>query len=111
MGKMIEVADMVKSSGLSAPFLVVSESDNIMSSVTIRGSLDPKETWANGIFQNSRYFLFTITPPKGQRYFDGDSGKVVVELLCGDVGKFRKYTGPANQAVAKLVKFLKQSGE
>ena len=48
---------------IKAPYVHVSVSTLggvARASVMIRVSLDPKSKWANGIFQNSRYFLMSL---------------------------------------------------
>jgi hypothetical protein len=51
------------------------------SSYFIRLSLDKKQDWANGIFHNSRYAIFSISPREGK-----------IELLSkgAQMPKFRK---------------------
>ncbi len=83
------------------PYCRIECDDNLMSSVWIHGSYDPKETWSYGIYQNSNYFQFSITPAKGQRYYNG--GDVTVEYCSGSVRrKFRKYTASPEKVVAKI---------
>ena len=107
VAKMAGVADLVRVvlDGL-VPELSVKADDNFCSSVSVSGSLDPRENWANGIFQNSRYFRFSITAAKGARYYDG--GPVCAELNCSGCGmpKFRKYTGPVDKVAKKLAAYL-----
>lgn len=89
------------------PELHVSTDDNLMSSVTIRGSYDAKTEWKNGIYYNSRHFRFSITPAKGKRYFTPGE-KVTVELeTCYENLKFRKGTCTPEKAVQRIVEFLK----
>ena len=109
--KMASVAEAVEAvvAGL-APVLSVSTDDNLCSSVWVRGSLDSRESWVNGIFENSRFFRFRLSAPKGARYYSG--GPVCVEL-CHRSYKlpgFRKYTGPVDKAAAKIADWLRSSG-
>ena len=73
--------------------------DNLMSTIWVAGSFDKRETWANGIFENSRYFRFMISTEKGRRYYsEGD--RVTAELTT-DRG-FRKYTATPEKVAAKI---------
>ena len=102
--KMAPVRDRidVALSGI-VPVLRVSTDDNIMSSVSVRGSLDPRDEWANGIEENSRHFRFSIVPQKGARYYTEGDDKVTVELATvhgklGRAKKFRKRTTTIDKA-------------
>jgi hypothetical protein len=67
-------------------------------SIVLRVSLDPRETWVNGIFENSRFAIFTISAD-------------TIEHLAGyGVARFRKakHKGSAD-AVAKLQKWAQAS--
>ena len=87
---------------LNAPYVSVSLStlggqENSALMLTI--SLDPKEAWANGILQNSRYAHFSI-----------DSADNKVELFSGGykLNKFRK-TAPIKSildAAEKIQKWI-----
>ncbi len=90
------------------PFLHIITDDNIMSSVTVKGSLDPRETWSNGIWQNSRHFMFSVTPMNGRRYHDPTDPKVTVKLTQRGQGmtSMRKYTGPVDRVVAKIREWI-----
>ncbi len=111
--KMQAIADIYKGmlESLNLGHMNVGCNDNIMSSVTVRGSYDKKEDWSNGIFENSRYFIFTIVPMDGKRYYDDKDDKACVQLLsCGhklNVKKFRKYTASVVKIVAKMEEWLK----
>jgi len=104
--KMQAIADSAREAlaALQIPYLNIRADDNLCSSVTISGSLDA-QPWPNGIFQNSRHFQFSITP-KGRYYTPGD--KVTVELNGGyyTLGKFRKSTGPADKALARVAAWI-----
>lgn len=90
-----------------APYMAFKTDDNLMSSVLISGSFDPKDDWANGIYENSRYFRFHITPHNKQRWYN-DGEPVCVELIQGyNVPKFRKYTGPANKVLDKIEAWIR----
>lgn len=106
--KMQAIAEQVKEAlaGL-APYLTVSTNDNLMSSVSIRGSFDARETWTNGIWENSRNFRFSIVPMNGKRYYDAADEKVTVELEQGHrVGKFRKSTATVAKVIERIKAFI-----
>ena len=106
--KMASVAAEVEAalSGL-APVLRVNTDDNLCSSVWVCGSLDPRESWVNGIFENSRGFRFMLTAPGGARYYSG--GPVTVKLAYQHykLPKFRKYTGPVDKVAAKVAAWIR----
>lgn len=109
--KMKDIAvQLSKSVENLASFLRVSVDDNIMSSVSLRGSFDKREDWSSNIYENSRYFRFMITPPKGQRYYkDGDPIKVELAQKSYKIErKFRAYTGPVDKVIDKIVKWIKE---
>ena len=91
-----------------APYLSITTDDNLMSSVTIRGSFDARETWTNNIFHNSRYFIGSIVPMEGRRYYNPSDQKVTIEFSSLDsrMSKFRKYTGPIDKVIAKVKEYL-----
>lgn len=99
MGLMSEVAQAVK---IQAPYVMVWENDNISSSVQVVMSLDARETWKNGILENSRFAKIMIRPQG--RYFDG--GRVTVESISGL--KMRKFTGDWQKVVTKLNKWANE---
>jgi len=105
--KMQAIADSAREAlaALQIPYLNIRADDNLCSSVTISGSLDARETWVNGIFENSRHFSFMIFA-KGRYYTPGD--KVAVELNKGHhtLGKFRKSTGPADRAIVRVTAWI-----
>ncbi len=108
-GGMEKIEEEVKVSveGL-LPFLTVHASGNLMSSVTIRGTKEPREEWGNGIFHNATYFIMSITPAKGVRYYTGEP-EVTVELISAGNPremKFRKYTGPIAKVVGKIQEYV-----
>ncbi len=87
----------------SLPYLSVIATGNLMDSVVIRGAHSPKEDWPNSIFQNARYFIASITPQGGKRYYDDADAKVTVEVISSHgVSHFRKYTGPVAKVIANL---------
>ena len=88
----------------AAGFLRIRTDDNTMSSVEVRGTVERREDWSNGIFQNGRYFIFFIRPEKGRRYYNPDDTKVTVELSSSSykTGKFRKYTGPPARCIDRI---------
>jgi hypothetical protein len=106
--KMQAIADSASARFCKAPYIRVATDDNLCSSVSIRGSFDTE--WSGGIFQNSRYFYFSICPSKGKRYYDpATDDKVTVELDGASYkieGKFRKYTGPPEKCIARIAKWI-----
>ena len=98
------------------PHLSIKTDDNFCSSVCIHGTFDPKENWFNGIFQNGLYFVISISPEKGGRYYE-EGMKVTVELstasykVTDKIGRMRKYTGPIDKVLAKIVKWLQSHQE
>lgn len=104
--KMYKVAQIAKKQ-LSATILDVRTNDSIMSSVHIQGSHDPKDTWPNGIMDNSRCFRFMITPFKQRYYTEGN--KVQVELITHCyriVEKFRKSTTTPEKAIQRIADWI-----
>lgn len=105
--KMQEIALQAKTV-LTEHVLSVQTDDNLMSSIQIRGSFDPRETWANGIWENSRYFRFAIIPEKGKRYYSPGE-KVTVELRGSwKLPKFRKSTTTPEKALQRIQKWIAQ---
>lgn len=103
--KMQAIADQLQPLIPLVPYCQVTCDDNIMSSVWIRASFDARETWSNGIYQNSRHFMIHITPPKGARWYEG--GNVTAELTSGyKVHQFRKYTSTPEKVVAKIKQWI-----
>ena len=85
------------------PYLSIRASDNLMSSVTIRGTFEPREEWINGIFHNASYFIISLVPMKGKRYYTpGENITVDVTSLGRRLPKLRKYTGPVDKCIAKV---------
>lgn len=110
--KMVGIRDEMQTAldGITLECLNITADDNIMSSVDIRGSLDPRDSWANGIFMNSRWFMFSIVPAKGARYYDPETEiKVTVALdNCGKVGKFRKSTTSPVVAIIRIREWIEK---
>jgi hypothetical protein len=84
-------------------YIVFSCDDNIMSSVWIRGTKEPRTEWAHGIFYNATGFQFMISAAKGKRYYD-EGDKLTVELTYKGTNTppFRKYTGPVEKVIARI---------
>lgn len=62
-------------------------------SVMIKLSLDEKETWINGIYENSRFSMFSL-----------NNGKLEQFAKCSKLSKFRKSTIKSNDdVVSKIV--------
>lgn len=89
---------------LSATYLKSYTDDNIMSSVRIAGSHNPIQDWNNGIFENSRYFIFSIMPANGCRYYTpGD--QITVELVSKHYAiteSFRRSTTTPEKALQRI---------
>lgn len=88
------------------PYLTVSTDDNLCSSVTIRGTFD--QDWTNGIFQNGLYFIISIDPERGKRYY-ADGEKVTVSMNSMNYKlekKLRKYTGPVDRVITKIADWM-----
>lgn len=85
---------------LDAPFVRASVSTlggekNV--AVMLSVSLDARETWANDIMENSRYFHMDI----------GNDGVIEQFTLCGIATKFRKSrVKTLDDVIAKLVAYL-----
>lgn len=99
-----EVAEALE--GL-APVLRITTNDNLMSSVSVWGSLDEKETWTNSIYENSRHFRFAIVPQKGRRYYQEADEKITVELGSShyklyQAKPFRKGTTTVDKAIQRI---------
>lgn len=112
--KMLKIAEKCKEvlSGLT-PHMIIRCDDNIMSNISISGSFDPKEKWTNGIYENSRFFRFGLFPQKGQRYYT-EGENIAVELCMKQytiTNKFRKYTGPVDKVIPKIVKWIEESSQ
>lgn len=92
-------------------YLSIHTDDNIMSSVTIRGSFDSPSEWKNGIKYNSRHFRFAIVPMKGKRYYDCYDRKVTVELehCQSNLSNFRKYTATPEKVIAKIKAWIERN--
>jgi len=108
----IGVAMQVAIDGITLDCLNVTSDDNIMSSVWVRGSFDPRDSWANGIFMNSRWFMFSIVPAKGARYYDSETEiKVTVELdnVSHKISrKFRKSTTTSTKAIERIREWIEK---
>ena len=87
------------------PYLSIHTDDNLMSSITIRGTFDDKSEWSYGIFHNGEYFIIHITPEKGKRYYT-DGEKVTLEQISTShklkTSNIRKYTATPEKVIAKL---------
>jgi hypothetical protein len=89
-------------------FFVVTTNDVFTSNLCIKGSFDPVNTWANKIYENSRYFTFWIYPHGTQYYEEGQKIEIELTTRCYKIPKkFRKYTGTPDKAVAKLIDWIK----
>lgn len=60
-------------------------------------SLDAKEDWKNGIYENSRYATLSVSG-SNRYYLEGD--KLSLELLSGN-GKLRKYSSDKPEKIAE----------
>lgn len=102
--------DLHRATAGRTPFLAISCNDNIMSSVWLKASLQPREEWSYGIYENSPHFAFSLTPEKGKRYYT-DGEPITVELARAsykirDRVKFRKYTGSAEKCIKKILDYI-----
>lgn len=108
--KMATVAEKVgEALAGKAPHLNVKAADGIMSCVSVAGSFDPRDTWENKIFHNSRYFIVHVTPANGKRWYDEatDANVTLEAVSLGlKVAKLRKFSGSPDKAVEKLVKWI-----
>ena len=108
--KMSAIAALAKESlaGL-APVLNIRATDNLMSAVDVGGSFDPRESWSNGIIENSRYFRLQLVAARGRRYYDpAADAEITLEVISVGLGMKapRKHTGPAAKVLARLRKWL-----
>jgi len=98
----LDIAERAKA--LPVPYVTASVSQlggPARASATVKLSLDPKDSWVNGIFQNSRHALFSVDPRD-----------MSIEMFSGSkVPKFRKarFKTPA-EAIAKIAKWAKEAG-
>jgi hypothetical protein len=106
--KMSDVVDALKTEIQKLfpnSFLQVSKDSNLMDSLSIRFSIEPKSEWKNGIFHNAQYIILMIDE-KGKRYETGQ-GPYQVEVLSSQLPiKFRKKTGTLDAVVGHVVKFF-----
>jgi len=102
---MAAIADEARNT-LSAPVLRVSTDDNLCSMVEIRGSLD--EVFPNGIIENSRWFLITISPACRKRYYDeGDEVTAAMVTKSFKIPQtFRRVTGSPAKVIESVKKYL-----
>ena len=110
--KMHSICDKAKEELLHlTPYMTICTDDNIMSSVTVRGTKESKDTWQFGIFENAGYFTFLIKPMDDKRYYDPKDDKVTVELVSKSykLPKFRKYTGPLDKVLLKIKEWVQQN--
>lgn len=111
--KMQEIANKLRAAlePLGIPYLKISTDDNLMSSVWVDGSYDPKEQWSNGIYYNSHYFRFRLIPAKGKRYYStGDKVELEMATVSHKIKrekKFRKATTIPENAIQKIVDWIK----
>ena len=108
---MKSVADKILelSSDIHLPAFNVFADDNIASSVVVRGTFDPKNEWENGLFQNSRYFIFFIKPAKNYRwndmYHEGDN--VTIKLSSKLDREFPEFTGTPDEVINLMIQWIK----
>jgi hypothetical protein len=93
---------------VATPYFHIHTDDGLCSTVDVAGSFDPKETWINGIRENSRDFRFAIQP-KGRYYTDGDIVVVTLDSASFKIPvKFRKYTGTPDKCIAKIKEWIEK---
>jgi len=107
--KMQEICDLAKTM-LSATYLKLHSTDDIASSVEIIGSHDLKQDWKFGILQNSRYFIFFISPVNARYYTPGSQVKVE---LCSSGLKikkpFRRFTTTPEKALQRIQDWIEKT--
>ncbi|WP_107670403.1 hypothetical protein [Cyanothece sp. BG0011] len=109
--KMQAIADSLRESLPPLPFSSLKCDDNLMSSIHLKASFDDRAEWSNGIFENSLYFIVSIHPQKGKRYYQ-EGEKVSVEINSKSYKiptKFRKYTGTPEKAIGKIVAWIEKA--
>jgi hypothetical protein len=105
--KMKPIADLVNQAvNALIPHITVTTDDNLCSSIFVKGNFTPKDQWVNNIYENGKYFIIRISPDK-KRYYDPDDSKITIDTIVSKK-KFRKYTGPINKVIEKLVAWLKE---
>jgi len=111
---MQEVCEQVKKelSGL-APYLRIETDDNFMSCIDIYGSFEAHTDWRWGIYQNSTFFMFSIKPKNGKRYYNENDIEIVLQtrLVSRKLEKIRKTTGTPEKIINKLRKWINDSIE
>jgi hypothetical protein len=83
--------------------------DNIMSSITIRATVEAKADWPMNIMHNARYVIVSIVPMDGKRYYDPADPHVTVKLTSKGSkvkAKLRQYTGPIEKVIEKIKDYL-----
>lgn len=110
--KMARIHEMVRTALVghcNLGYVNVTCDDNLCSTVWVRGSFDAKETWSNGIIENSRYFLVSLSCAN-RYYTEGD--KVILQFSTGwAVTKLRKYTGTPEKCIEKLLAWIKDNAK
>lgn len=106
--KMSEIANqlLAKTKELKLPLFNVVTSDELGSSIRIKGSFDPQETWLSGFVENSRYFVIDIIPHSGKYYYDG--GQVMMKLIYISQieSGFEKYTSTPDKVTEELINWI-----
>lgn len=110
----LEIADLAKL--IPVPYVRTSVSQiggPHRASTIVTVGFDPRETWTNGIFENSRYARFDVSPgPQFSPYAGKSTTEPTIELISGHgVPKFRKarFKTPAD-AIAKIAKWASEAG-
>jgi len=98
----LQIQDALK--GLT-PFLRINTNDNFCSSVDIKGSYEPADDWPGQIWENSRYFSLIVSP-KARYYTEGDKVSVEINHKSYKLPKMRKYTGPVDKVIKKIVTWV-----
>lgn len=108
--KMESMAEKVSASIIGPmQWMHVEVDDNIMSSITIRATVEAKENWPMHIMHNARYVIISITPMDGKRYYDPADPNVTLSLTSKGSKvktKLRKYTGPVDKVIEKIKDYL-----
>ncbi len=96
--------------GIKVPFLRVQKSTlggKDKPSVLVTISLDPKESWANGIFENSRYMRFHVTLPNVIEQFN--RSKIKTKFRKAKAKNLDEVVKKITQYVEKVKKEVKES--
>ena len=80
-------------------------------SIIIDGSLEAKDSWACGCWENSHYFRFDLTTKGNAPYKAGEHITANLIRRRYDLPKFRKYTGTPEKVIAKIKKWIIETSQ